>query len=182
MPKQEIQRYSATPGNTRGLLVGRFQPFHLGHLGIILDAIESVDTLYLGIGSANKPLDENNPFTIQERKDMITMSVNSKTLNRIKIFTVPDTDNHMEWIESIERMIPRYDVIFTADAMTAELHRKRGIRVVTPRMISRDALSGTVIRSMIQKRDTKYRELLPDGTILILERISASDRLAKFKL
>ncbi len=182
MPGQKIEQGGDAPGNARGLLVGRFQPLHLGHLDIILGAAKQVGTLYLGIGSSNKPLDESNPFTVEERREMIEKSLDSRTLSRVKIFAVPDADDHREWIKCIEKMIPGYDVVFTADAMTARLHRERGIRVVEPEMISRDTLSGTAIRFMMQRGDAGYLELVPAGAASVLERINAPGRLAKFKL
>lgn len=35
---------------TRGLFVGRFQPFHLGHLHVIKELLEKVDELIIAIG------------------------------------------------------------------------------------------------------------------------------------
>ena len=50
-----------------GLLIGRFQPFHLGHLSALRFALPKVDKLWLGLGSSNKPIEKNNPFSIEER-------------------------------------------------------------------------------------------------------------------
>ena len=36
----------------RGLYVGRFQPFHLGHLGAVKSILEDVEELVIVIGSA----------------------------------------------------------------------------------------------------------------------------------
>ena len=51
-----------------GLLIGRFQPFHLGHLDALRFALSKVDKLWIGLGSSNKPLQKNNPFSAEERK------------------------------------------------------------------------------------------------------------------
>ena len=37
-----------------GFLIGRFQPFHLGHLEAVKFALSNVNHLYIGIGSSNK--------------------------------------------------------------------------------------------------------------------------------
>ena len=39
-----------------GLLIGRFQPFHLGHLEALQFALSKVDKLWVGLGSSNKPV------------------------------------------------------------------------------------------------------------------------------
>ena len=37
-----------------GFLIGRFQPFHLGHLEAIKFALSKAEHLHIGIGSSNK--------------------------------------------------------------------------------------------------------------------------------
>ena len=54
-----------------GFLIGRFQPFHLGHLEAIKFALGKVEHLHVGIGSSNKSYEERNPFTADVRKKMI---------------------------------------------------------------------------------------------------------------
>ena len=49
-----------------GLLIGRFQPFHLGHLEALQFALSKVDKLWVGLGSSNKPVEKNNPFTAEQ--------------------------------------------------------------------------------------------------------------------
>ena len=49
-----------------GLLIGRFQPFHFGHLEAIRFGLSKVDKLFIGIGSSNKSHQERNPFTADE--------------------------------------------------------------------------------------------------------------------
>ena len=51
-----------------GLLIGRFQPFHLGHLEALKFALSKVDNLWLGLGSSNKSIEKSNPFSAEERK------------------------------------------------------------------------------------------------------------------
>ena len=53
-----------------GLLIGRFQPFHLGHLEALQFASSKVDKLWVGLGSSNKPVDKDNPFTAEQRKEI----------------------------------------------------------------------------------------------------------------
>jgi len=54
------------------LIVGRFQPFHKGHLFLIKKALEKADKIIVGIGSANIT-DENNPIDYETRKKVITL-------------------------------------------------------------------------------------------------------------
>jgi len=45
-----------------GLLIGRFQPFHLGHLEAFQFALSKVDKLWVGLGSSNKPAQKKRSF------------------------------------------------------------------------------------------------------------------------
>ena len=81
-----------------GLLIGRFQPFHLGHLAALEFALSVVENLWIGIGSSNKPNQKQNPFSADERKEMILTSINKSSSDRIKIFYIPDLENHEKWI------------------------------------------------------------------------------------
>ena len=59
----------------RGLYVGRFQPFHLGHLDAIKYALKEVDELVIVIGSAQYSHNVNNPFTAGERLVMVRQAL-----------------------------------------------------------------------------------------------------------
>ncbi|RLF01945.1 MAG: nicotinamide-nucleotide adenylyltransferase, partial [Thermoprotei archaeon] len=55
----------------RGLFVGRFQPFHLGHLKALRWILEREDEVIICIGSAQYSHSLRNPFTVGERVEMI---------------------------------------------------------------------------------------------------------------
>ena len=52
----------------QGLLIGRFQPFHLGHFEALQFALSKVDKLWVGLGSSNKPTQKNNPFSAHKNE------------------------------------------------------------------------------------------------------------------
>ena len=159
-----------------GLFIGRFQPFHLGHLAALQFAIPKVDKLWLGLGSSNKPIEKNNPFSIEERKKMILSSIDDSIQNKISIFPIPDLDNHVRWIQNIDTIVPDYEIIFSNDPMTEHLYSKRNVQVIAIPFLKRDQLSGTRLRDLI-KSDQKWDDLVPEGTKLILENLDAKNRL-----
>ncbi len=61
----------------RGLLVGRFQPFHHGHLAVVREvrAKRPDEELILGIGSAQESFTWKNPFTSGERMEMVSRAL-----------------------------------------------------------------------------------------------------------
>ena len=55
----------------KALFIGRFQPFHKGHLKVIKDIIKKDYRVIIGIGSSQYSHTVDNPFTSDERKKMI---------------------------------------------------------------------------------------------------------------
>lgn len=159
-----------------GLLIGRFQPFHLGHLDAVKFALSNVDELLIGIGSSNRFNEKRNPFTADERKKMIELSLDGITLKKTRIYYIPDVNDHEKWTHRVDEIVPRYDVVFSNDEFTHTLFGKRGIKVISVPLKQRDTLSGTDIRVKI-KDDQDWVELVPEGTKKVLLKIDAKNRL-----
>ena len=159
-----------------GLLIGRFQPFHLGHLEALRFALSKVDKLWLGLGSSNKPTEKNNPFSAEERKEMILSSIDESMKQKISIYFIPDLDNHVRWIEKIDTIVPDFDIVFSNDELTNHLYSKRDVQVMPIPFSKRDELSGTNVRDLIIS-DQKWDHLVPLGTRKFLEKSNAKDRL-----
>ena len=159
-----------------GFLIGRFQPFHLGHLEAIKFALSNVEHLHVGIGSSNKSHEERNPFTADERKEMILSSIDDAITKRISIHYIPDVDDHSKWTHLVDEIIPEYDVVFSNDDFTHELYGKRGKSIISVDLKSRSNLSGTNIRNLILT-DQDWKEFVPSGTRDVLSQIDGKKRL-----
>ena len=159
-----------------GLLIGRFQPFHLGHLDAVLFALARIDQLSICIGSSNKHNEKRNPFSAAERREMILSSIESSITNRIKIFNIPDVDNHEKWTSEIDQIVPKYDVVFTNDEFTKTLFEKHQINVIQVILKDREKFSGTNVRQLILD-GKNWQDLVPQGTRKVLNKINVADRL-----
>ena len=159
-----------------GLLIGRFQPFHLGHLDALQFALSKVDKLWVGLGSSNLPPQKDNPFSAEQRQEMILSSIDDAMKEKISIYFIPDLDNHMKWIEKIDTIVPKFDIIFSNDELTNHLYSKRDIQIMTIPFLKRDKLSGTRIRDLIIS-DQNWNDLVPEGTKHFLEKINAKNLL-----
>ena len=159
-----------------GLLVGRFQPFHLGHLDAVLFGLSRTENLFIGVGSSNKFNEKKNPFSAEERKEMIISSIESSMLGRVKIFEIPDVDNHEKWTFEIDQIVPKYDVVFTNDEFTKTLFKKRQTNVIPVVLKEREKFSGTNIRQLIID-DKNWQDLVPQGTRKVLDKLNANERL-----
>lgn len=91
------------------VMIGRFQPFHLGHFHVATEALKLAEHLIFIIGSHDKPRDTRNPFTTQERMEIIL----STGLPEDRIHFAPQVDhtyNDERWIASIQASV--YTIIF----------------------------------------------------------------------
>ena len=159
-----------------GLLIGRFQPFHLGHLDAVLFGLSRIENLFICIGSSNKSNERRNPFSAEERREMIVSSIEPSMAARLKIFDIPDVGDHEKWTFEIDKIVPKYDVVFTNDEFTKTLFEKREISVISVILKDREKFSGTNIRNLITY-DRNWRDLVPQGTRNVLDNINAKERL-----
>jgi len=161
-----------------GLFIGRFQPFHLGHLDAIRFGLSKVENLWIGIGSSNKSNEKRNPFTADERKDMILSSLESSILKRVQVYYIPDIGDHEKWTHHVDSIVPKYDIVFSNDDFTTSLYQKRGVEVIAVPLKDREKFSGTNIREQIVKGEG-WAEFVPRGANKVLLKINAKKRLSK---
>jgi bifunctional NMN adenylyltransferase/nudix hydrolase len=83
--------------------IGRFQPFHNGHLAVIRDALTKADSVIVVIGSAHAARSPRNPFTASERKEMIRGSLFPTEKNRVHVVPVADHPyNYDKWLAEVQ--------------------------------------------------------------------------------
>ena len=145
-------------------------------LQVVLFGLSRTENLFVGIGSSNKSNERKNPFSAEERTEMIISSIESSMIERIKIFDIPDVDNHEKWTFEIDQIVPKYDVVFTNDEFTKTLFEKRKIDVIPVVLKDREKFSGTNIRDLITD-DKNWQDLVPHGTRKVLDKINAIERL-----
>jgi len=84
--------------------IGRFQPFHLGHKFVVDTALQRARKVALVIGSDQQPRSARNPFTTQERIDMISR-VYPNEVEQGRLHFCPQVDhtyNMDRWIGGVQ--------------------------------------------------------------------------------
>lgn len=89
------------------VFIGRFQPLHSGHAKVIQEAIDRADKVIVCIGSAFKPRDDHNPWTFDERANMISDAFPEvKGKNRLHITPILDLDyNNQGWASAVRMSV-----------------------------------------------------------------------------
>lgn len=85
------------------ILIGRFQPFHNGHLNLLHHALSVAQTVIVVIGSTDAPRTIRNPWTFTERQEMISRNLKSPEVDRVIFVGVPDfIYDDTEWVSAVE--------------------------------------------------------------------------------
>ena len=164
---------------TNGLFIGRFQPFHKGHLATVKFALERVEQLVIVVGSAQKSHEPRNPFTAGERIRMIKESLDSDgetDVRRILIIPVPDTDVHAFWTHQVDMLVPKYDVVFANDLFTLMLFQEKGIKALEAPLYRRDEMKATEIRKRMIAEEI-WEDLVPIPVSKVIKEINGVERV-----
>jgi bifunctional NMN adenylyltransferase/nudix hydrolase len=92
------------------VMIGRFEPFHVGHISNAKQALELADNILFIIGSAQSPRTIKNPFYEEERIDIISRALETipASEGRVHFGTVEDyLYNESKWEERIQEEVFR---------------------------------------------------------------------------
>ena len=164
--------------SSRGLVIGRYQPFHNGHLEIIREILNDpeCDELVIAIGSAQESYTMNNPFTAGERILMIDRTLKNEGHANYLLIPISDLNRYAVWVAHVESLVPRINIIYTNNKLTNRLFSERNYRVKTPNIYDRDMYSGTKIRQMMMNNEN-WSALVPDPVLEIINKIDGVKRL-----
>lgn len=81
--------------------MGRFQPFHNGHLEAIRWVLKQAGEVSIVIGSMQEFGQAKNPLNYQERKEIVTLALKEAGIGNYKIFGLPDFRNNAAWSKKL---------------------------------------------------------------------------------
>jgi len=161
----------------RGLLVGRFQPFHKGHLFLVRQVFQDCDELIVVIGSAQFNYTYTDPFTAGERIMMIHASLIESGIDLKKCYIVPvvNDENNARWICHLKSMVPHFDILYSGNEFVTSLV-SGDIKVLKPSFSKRREYNGTNIRKLMLKSQS-WKKLLPQSVARIIEQVDGVTRI-----
>ena len=147
--------------NKIALIVGRFQPFHKGHLFLIKKALEKADRIIIGIGSANVS-DENNPIDFEMRRKVIkAVAYKERFEDRlIKIVPLDDFHDDKKWLENVKKQVGDFNIVVSNNDWTNKIVEKDGFKVLRIPYYKRELYEGWRIRKLI-KEGKKWQDRVP---------------------
>ncbi|MGC8619903.1 MAG: nicotinamide-nucleotide adenylyltransferase [Thermoplasmata archaeon] len=160
----------------RAFIIGRFQPFHLGHMMMTLDLAKKYDSIIIGIGSAQESHTPENPFTAGERHLMISNTLESRKIYNFYLVPIEDIHRNALWVAHIESIAPPFTHVYAGNPLTKRLFEERGYKVETPILYDREKYSGREVRKRILK-DENWQELVPEEVVQVINEIDGINRI-----
>ena len=173
----------------RGMIHGRFQPFHLGHLDYLRGAAERSDEVWVGItnpdpthvkpepSDALRHLPESNPWSYTERLLMVEAAAADLGLDPRAVHVTPFPVNEPElWPAYVPAGVTQYLRLFSEWGGT-KLHRLReaGYAVVVLDEGAEQEISGADVRAAMREgRD--WERLVPAGVARVLRSLDSPPR------
>lgn len=163
---------------SRGLYVGRFQPFHLGHLHAIKHVLSNVDEVIIVIGSAQYSHRLDNPFTAGERVTMICKALTEARITPSKYLVIPirDLHVHMMWVAEVRGYTPKFEVVYSNESLTCRLFMEAGFPVKLIPFSKRHLYLATEVRERILKNES-WTELVPNSVADYIREIDGVGRM-----
>lgn len=87
------------------VILGRFQPFHRGHLATFAAASIMADRVVVVLGSAGAPVSLRNPWDVIAREAMIKDSLTDMLLDRVRFTSVGDYKKDSDWVGAVREAV-----------------------------------------------------------------------------
>lgn len=164
----------------RALFIGRFQPFHYGHLRALKWITGREREVVVAVGSAQYSHSFRNPFTVGERIEMIAAVLKEEGLwDKVIVAAVPDTDGkHSLWVRLVVSSCPRFERVYTNEPLTRLLFEEEGFEVLGIPFFGREVFEGTKIR-LIMAEGGDWRSLVPPAVARVIDSIRGVERVAR---
>lgn len=171
------------------LYIGRFQPFHLGHLDALRQILRKEKNILIGIGSALNFRTQENPFTSGERFLMIYNTLRNekigvggkKILSKVVgIIPIPDINNFSKWVSHVEQLCPPFGTVYTGSPIVKKLFMRDGKHPVAD-LIIRKKITATQIRKLLRE-EKSVKKIVPSSVADLMIQWKTASLLQKIKL
>ena len=158
----------------RALFIGRFQPFHNAHLLNVKNILKENDFIIIGVGSSQEKNTFENPFSYNERKQMIINALKKHKIKNYKIYPVPDFYDDEKWARYIEKDLPKAELFYSGNKWTLNCLKKHNHKVKKIKLIK--GISSTSIRKMMVD-GKKWEKIVPKEVSEYIKKIEGVKRV-----
>ena len=161
------------------LFVGRFQPFHKGHLSVVKEIIAQYDKLIIGIGSAEDNFLPDNPFSAGERYEMILAVLEAENIDMSKVAIIPvrNINNYALWVRHVELLLPKFDIVYTGSSIVRKLFEADGKYQIKDIQKELDINATKIRQKMFEGGD--WEPSVPNAVVEKIKEINGEERIRK---
>lgn len=128
----------------------------------------------IGIGSSEKSRTAENPYTAQERKEMIQQALQDEDI--IPMFDVefvdlPDEADDGQWTQHVLEKVGRVDAVWTGNDATKNCFEGK---LEVKQIKEVPGISSTGIRKMIKDGDLDWKTKVPGAIVLAIQELGTS--------
>jgi nicotinamide-nucleotide adenylyltransferase len=161
------------------LFIGRFQPFHKGHLSALKWISARSSKVIVAIGSAQASFEPENPFSASERKRMIRRQAGAAILRKkCLLAAVNDIHDNGKWVAHVDRSVPAYDIAYSNNPLVRMLMRRAGKKVAAIPFFKKESYNATKIRARMRKGSV-WQDRVPKKVKDVLGKIGAEERIRR---
>lgn len=133
------------------IVLGRFQPFHKGHAHLVEAALAKGHTT-IAIGSSQAEPSMNNPWSAEEREEMIRAWLGDREANIVQI---PDINDPPNWVSHATKYHGE-GILVTSDEPTKSLYEQSDFQVEWVDLSNRESFEGWRVRATLKMLSTVY--------------------------
>lgn len=164
------------------LFVGRFQPFHLGHLDALKQIFQKEERVIIVIGSAEDDYVPENPFSAGERYQMIEAALLGEEIAGEKIthecFTIIPVRNirhYSLWVSHLESLLPPFERVYTGSPVVRNLFKTTKRYKVFPLNMNLK-ISGAMIRKLMRE-GKEWEKFVPKKAVNLIKKFKGVERV-----
>lgn len=158
----------------KAVFIGRFQPFHNGHLSVVKKMSQKYRLLIV-IGSTNRKSGEN-PFSSRLRQRMIHAALTEAGIKDVVVIPMPDTRDDKLWAKKFLRLTKNPDLVVTGNPWVMRCLKSSGVRFLKIKEKGRK-ITATKIRAAMHA-GKPWKQMVPRAVVKFLEKINLKDSLA----
>ena len=158
-----------------GLIIMRAQPFHAGHQLLIRRMLAECEKGIVLLGSVQECRTRRNPFTFEERKEMINNVFDGKiTPGRLEIGGLEDINDYDRWATYVLTKVGYIpEVYYCGTAYDGELFAAKGIntQIMDRKKMFAEEVSATRIREALEAGNPEWTKYIdPKNQVLIQQK------------
>ena len=158
-----------------GFLVGRFQPFHKGHLHLIKESFQYIKTMIIGVGSAGV-VNGDNFLSYQQRKKILETVIKKEGWSDkvSKVVPLKDFNDDKLWLIHCLEVAGKIDVVIGNNEWTNGIFERAGYPVLRLGFYKRYLYEGVKIRGLL-KSGKRWEDRMPRYIVELLHSYIVKD-------